>query len=328
MKLFTLVFISLVFLCDHVFGQNPPPGPLTHTFSIVARDSLSGEMGVAVQSHWFSVGTIVTWAEAGVGAVATQSFANPAFGPEGLALLKSDKTAQKALNLLIAADDGRDFRQLAIVDSKGNVATWTGPKCIADAGHITGEQFSVQANMMLNDRIWPAMAKAYREGEGDLADRLIAALEAAQDAGGDIRGKQSAAILIVKAESSGRVWRDRVVDLRVDDHPEPIRELKRLLQVDRAYKHMNAGDAAIEENDVEKALREYGAAEVLFPDNLEMKYWHAVSLANIGRIDEALVIFGEVFRQDENWRELTRRIVKPGLITVSQEDLQKILNLP
>ena len=328
MKRSCLVLALSLLAVSTLISQTPPSDPFVHTFSIVARDPDTGEMGVAVQSHWFSVGTIVSWAEAGVGAIATQSFVNPAFGPDGLAKLKAGKPAQQVLDELIAADEGRDFRQLAIVDTDGNVAAWTGKKCIAGAGHIIGDQFSVQANMMLNNEIWPAMDEAFRKSEGTLADRLITALEAAQTAGGDIRGKQSAAILIVKPESSGQVWADRFVDLRVDDHPAPIRELKRLLKVHRAYQHMNAGDLAIEQNDVQKALQEYGAAEALFPDNLEMKYWHAVSLANIGRVQESMPIFQAVFEQDENWRELTRRIVEPGLLTLSEEDLQTILNLP
>lgn len=299
--------------------------PLVHTYSIVARDPQTGEMGVAVQSHWFSVGSIVTWAEAGVGAIATQSLVNPAFGPDGLRLLKEGKTAQEALKILIDADEGRDYRQLAIVDACGNVAAWTGPKCIAAAGHITGDNFSVQANMMLNDKIWPAMAKAFSTAKGNLAERMMLALEAAQAAGGDIRGKQSAAILIVKGKASGKIWEDRLIDLRVEDHPEPLVELRRLLRVDQAYKHMNAGDLAIEKKDVTTALREYGLAEKLFPENLEMQYWHAVSLANIGKIDEARSIFRGVFRRDPNWRTLTTRIYDVGLINVDKKQLELII---
>lgn len=298
---------------------------LAHTYSIVARDAETGQMGVAVQTHWFAVGTRVTWAEAGVGAIATQSFTNPAFGPDGLEMLRRGKSAQETLDALIAGDSGRDVRQLGIVDSKGRVAAWTGERCIPAAGDLQGDGFSVQANLMENDTVWPAMAKAFRAAEGPLAERMLAALQAAQAEGGDIRGRQSAALLVVAAEPSGEIWEDRVVDLRVDDAERPLEELDRLLRLHRAYEHMNAGDVAIEHDDFEAADREYGAAEAMFPDNLEMKYWHAVSLANTGRVGEALPLFAKVFEGDERWRELTRRLPAVGLLDVSDEDLERIL---
>ena len=298
------------------------PGPLMHTYSVVARDTETGEMGVAVQSHWFSVGTIVSWAEAGVGVIATQSLVNPAFGPEGLQYLKAGKKADEVLQLLIAGDDGRDYRQLAIVDAGGRVAAWTGAQCIACAGHNTGEGFSVQANMMLQATVWPAMHAAFQSARGSLAERMLTALEAAEAAGGDIRGRQSAALLVVRAQRTGRIWEDRLIDLRIEDHPEPVKELRRLLRVDQAYKHMNAGDLAIERRDEITALREYGLAEQLFPENLEMRYWHAVSLANIGKLDEAQRIFQEVFQRDNNWRILTERIQAVGLLNVNQQQLR------
>lgn len=300
--------------------------PFAHTFSIVARDPATGEMGVAVQSHWFSVGTIVTWAEAGVGAIATQSFVNVSFGPRGLEMLKKGMTAQQVADSLLATDEGREFRQLGIIDSKGNVASFTGKKCIQPAGNIVGDNFSCQANLMINDKVWPAMAEAFKSAEGPLAERMMAALEAGQKAGGDIRGKQSAAMLIVRGKSTGKVWEDRLIDIRVDDSPEPIKELKRILKVHRAYDHMNAGDLAVEKNDMPLALKEYSAAEEMFPDNAEMKYWHAVALANNGRVEESLPIFAEVFKMDENWRDLTPRLVAPGLLTVSDKDLKLIMN--
>jgi uncharacterized Ntn-hydrolase superfamily protein len=298
--------------------------PLVHTYSIVARDSVTGEMGVAVQSHWFSVGSVVSWAEAGVGAIATQSLVNISFGPRGIDLLKQGKTAGEVSNILLESDEGRDFRQLAIVDAKGNVSVYTGTKCIPDAGHAAGEQFSVQANLMLNDRVWPAMAEAYRKAEGPLAERMISALEAAQAEGGDIRGKQSAAILVVRGTSTGKVWEDRLIDLRVEDHPEPVLEIKRILKVYRAYEYMNQGDLAMEKNDVKSALKLYGTAEEMFPENLEMKFWHAVSLANVGKIDDAKLIFDTVFISDPNWKVLTERLPGSGLLTIKPEDLKKI----
>ena len=324
----------LLLLCLFAFlawsgspAQWSSPGRPVHTFSIVARDSVTGEMGVAVQSHWFSVGSLVTWAEAGVGAVATQSFVDPAYGPLGLDLMRAGKTAEQALNSILAGDPGRDVRQVAMIDAKGNVAAHTGSKCIQGAGHITGKQYSVQANLMLNDKIWPAMSNAYENAKGDLADRMLAALDAAQSVGGDIRGKQSAAILIVKAKSTGRPWDDRLMDLRVEDSDEPLKELRRLVQLHRAYDHMNNGDLAVEHNDVDGALREYGAAEKMFPDNLEMKFWHAVALANVGRVKESLPIFREIFAKDGNWAELVPRLPPSGTLKDDEDIVRMILTV-
>lgn len=299
--------------------------PFAHTYSIVAFDEKTGDMGVAVQSHWFSVGTIVSWGEAGVGVVATQSFVNPAFGPVGLELLKKGKTPQEAVDELLKNDEGREFRQLAILDSKGRTASFTGKLCIQPAGNIVGHGFSVQANLMSNDRIWHAMEKAYKSSVGSLAERMLIALEAAEEAGGDIRGKQSAALLVVRAKSTGKIWEDRLVDLRVDDHETPLHELRRLLNIHEAYKHMNDGDLAIEKNDMEKAMREYSTAMKMFPENLEMKYWTAVALANKGNIKEALPMFREIFLKDKNWKELTSRLLPNGLLKVTPDQLAEIL---
>jgi uncharacterized Ntn-hydrolase superfamily protein len=296
-----------------------------HTYSIVARDPETGELGVAVQSHWFSVGSVVPWAEAGVGAVATQSLVDPAYGPLGLELMRAGKTARQALDGLLAADSSREVRQVAMVDAKGTVAAYTGSNCIPAAGHIEGEQFSVQANLMLNDKVWPAMAKAFRETKGDLASRMLAALDAAQAAGGDIRGKQSAAMVIVSGKSTGKPWVDRLVDLRVEDHPEPLQELRRLVQLRRAYRHMDDGDGATERKDIEGALKSYSAAIQLSPENVEPRYWAAISLANAGRLDEALPLFAAAFAKDANWRELTPRLHKTGWLKVSDNDLKRIL---
>lgn len=298
-----------------------------HTYSIVARDPATGQLGVAVQSHWFSVGALVTWAEAGVGAVATQSFVDPAYGPLGLQLMRAGKTAKQALAAVLAADPGAAVRQVAMIDAQGNVAAHTGSKCIPAAGHFVGENFSVQANLMLNERVWPAMAAAYQNTSGDLAGKMLAALDAAQAVGGDIRGKQSAAMLIVSGTNTGRPWADRIMDLRVEDHPEPLEELRRLVHVHRAYQHMNAGDLAVEHNDMEKALAEYGAAQKMMPDNLEMAYWTAVALVNAGRLDDSLPLFQKVFAGDPNWAVLTQRLPGVGLLNVDNASLEKILGL-
>ncbi len=286
------------------------------TYSIVARDPETGELGVAVQSHWFSVGSVVPWAEAGVGAVATQSLVDPAYGPLGLDLMRAGRTAPEALRSLLAGDQGQAVRQVAMIDASGRVAAHTGEHCIAAAGHVVDEtaQFSVQANLMEGDAVWPAMARAYRETTGDLADRLVAALAAAQGAGGDIRGKQSAALLIVAAKPTGKPWVDRRFDLRVEDHPDPVGELTRLVRLQRAYLHMNAGDAAIERRDFAAAGREYEAAEVLAPDIVEIPFWRAVALASSGRAQESLPIFRRVFAREPVWARLVPRLVSSKLL--------------
>lgn len=300
--------------------------PFAHTFSIVARDSATGEMAVGVQSHWFSVGTLVSWGKSGVGVVATQSFINPAFGPEGLKLMENGISAKDALNQLIEADEGRDFRQLALLDVNGSVSSYTGAKCVQSAFQIVGDNFAVQANMMLNDKVVPAMEKAFLENAHlPLAERVVKVLIAAQEAGGDIRGKQSAALLVVGPEKVAE-WLDKKVNLRVDDHPNPLIELRRLLFVHRAYDHMNKGDLAVEHGNMLLALKEYAAAEEMQPENFEMKYWKAVTMANNGMLEEALPIFKIVFANDTNWREMTKRLPVSGLLIVSNIELQSIMN--
>jgi len=279
-----------------------------NTYSIVARDPATGQIGVAVQSHWFSVGSVVPWAEAGVGAVATQSFVDASYGPMGLALMKAGRSPQEALAGLLAADAGRDVRQVAMIDAQGRVANHTGKMNIPAAGGQTGKEYAVQANLMEKDTVWPAMARAYEAAKGDLADRLLAALDAAQAEGGDIRGQQSAALLIVKAQPSGRPWADKVFDLRVEDHPKPLEELRRLVSVQRAYNHMSAGDDCVTVKDWTCAEKEYGAARALEPRNAEMSFWHAVALATGGHLDQARPLFAQAFAADPRWRELVRRL--------------------
>jgi uncharacterized Ntn-hydrolase superfamily protein len=284
------------------------------TYSIVARDPETGELGVAVQSHWFSVGTIVSWGEPGVGAVATQSFVDPSYGPVGLALMRAGRAAPDVLRGLVEADAGRDVRQVAMIDAAGRVAAYTGAKCIAAAGHRTGENFSVQGNLLTRDEVWQAMAGAFEAATGTLAERMLAALEAAEQAGGDVRGRQSAAILVVGPKYTGRPWEDRAVDLRVDDHPEPLVELRRLVRTARAYRHMNDGDACAEKQDWECAVREYGAAEALLPEQAEVPFWFAVALASAGRVEEALPVFRRTFARDRRWVELVGRLPASGLL--------------
>jgi uncharacterized Ntn-hydrolase superfamily protein len=344
--LYVLITVLAVSFAVSARGQERPLRPV-HTFSIVAFDPATGEMGVAVQSHWFSVGSEVTWAEAGVGAVATQSFIDPGYGPLGLNLMRAGKSAPGALHGLLIADDACNVRQVAMVDTQGRVATFTGAKDIQPAGGIagsttsrpltvqcggqpggwmlTGKNYAVQANLMMNDKIWPAMSKAYESTQGDLADRMLAALDAAQAVGGDVRGRQSAAIVIVPAKGAGKPWQEYVFNLRVDDSAEPLKELRRLVTLQRAYNHMNAGDKAVELHDNAGALREYGAAEQLAPDNAEMIYWHAVALANMGRVDESLPLFKKVFAMDHNWVDLTPRLPAAGLLPDDKALIQRIV---
>jgi uncharacterized Ntn-hydrolase superfamily protein len=301
--------------------------PLAHTYSIVARDPVTGDFGVAVQSHWFQVGRAVPWAEAGAGAVATQSFARLDYGPLGLQLMKQGKSAQEALDQLVAQDPQRDVRQVAMVDAQGRAAVWTGPKCIAAAGHQTGAGYSVQANLMDKPTVWPAMARAYEAAKGDLAERMLAALEAAQAEGGDIRGSQSAALIVVRARPGGEPWQDRLVDLRVDDHPQPLAELRRLLGLHRAYEEMNLGDEAVAKEDFAAGLRHYTRASELAPGIAELPFWQAVTLFVAGQDEKALALFKDVFAREPQWVRVVPRLPASGLLPADPKRLEKILSV-
>jgi uncharacterized Ntn-hydrolase superfamily protein len=241
--------------------------------------------------------------------------------------MRDGEGAGQALRALLEVDSGRELRQVAMIDAKGDVAAHTGSRCIPEAGHIEATDFSVQANMALNDEVWPAMARRFEQWKGSLAERMLAALEAGEEAGGDARGRQSAALMVVRGKATGRIWRDRVVDLRVDDAREPLEELKRLLRVHRAYQHMNMGDEAMEHEDMPLAMKHYSLAERLFPRNLEMRFWHAVTLANNGRLEEALPLFRRIFARDGSWREMARRLAPAGMLKVGEDQLQRILDL-
>ncbi|MCC7181577.1 MAG: DUF1028 domain-containing protein [Acidobacteria bacterium] len=324
MRVRLLPALALLFV---LAGASPRGAdPLVHTFSIVARDPQTGDMGVAVQSHWFSVGSIVSWAEAGVGAVATQSFVDPGYGLRGLGLMREGASAPDALKQLVSKDPQPDGRQVAMIDTQGRVDAYTGKAAVAFAGHIIGEQFSVQANMMASARVWPAMADAYRKTSGDLADRMLAALDAAQAAGGDARGKQSAALVVVKAKGTGRPWvgGDKLFELRIEDHPQPLVELRRLLRLQRAYGHANRGDELMTEKKVDEALVEYAAASKLAPEIVELPFWHAVTLASIGREAEAAPIFKAVFAKEPLWLEMLERLPAAGLFPADPALLARV----
>jgi len=307
-----------------VVAPGRAPSPLAHTYSIVARDPKTGEMGVAVQSHYFSVGPVVPWAEAGVGAVATQSLVLVDYGPNGLDLMRKGLTAREALDSLLKADAHHEGRQVAMVDAKGNVAAFTGPSCIPDAGDVQGEQLSCQANLMANDKVWPAMKAAYEKTQGDLAERLMAALEAAEKAGGDIRGRQSAAMLVVKGQASGKPWNDVVVNLRVEDHEQPLVELRRLLQLRRAYNLEDQGDNFTVEKKSAEAARAYAEAMKLAPDVVELQFWAAVTMYTNDRKPEALALFKKVFAREARWVPLLPRLAKVGLFPDDPKALAEV----
>jgi uncharacterized Ntn-hydrolase superfamily protein len=302
--------------------------PFAHTFSIVARDPVTGDLGVAVQSHWFSVGSVVTWAEAGVGAIATQALAEVSYGPLGLDLLRGGKKAGQALKALLTTDEGSELRQVAMVDASGDVATHTGDRCIKEAGHLTGKGFSVQANMMLNNTVWQAMFDAYQTALQnpalDLPERILLALEAAQNSGGDIRGKQSAAIKIVSGKPSPKSWAGVLMELRVEDNPEPLAELRRLVDIHRAYEFMNKGDEFLGKGKKKNAMQAYASAVRLAPQIVEVPFWNAVTLADNGHLEEALPIFKDVFTREPIWKELLSRLPVAGLIKDDLEMLDKI----
>ena len=266
------------------------------TYSIVARDPVSGDLGVAVQSHYFAVGPVVPWLRPGVGAVATQAMVSVGYGPKTLERLAAGDSPGDALAALVAEDPQAPTRQVAVVGATGEVATHTGAKCIAEAGHRTGDGWSVQANMMTNATVPDAMASAYArafERGDDLATRLLDALDAAEAEGGDIRGRQSAALVVVSGDPETPPW-DRVYDVRVDDAPEPLVELRRLVAVRRAYLTFDADHVAL-------------------GGNPELRFWQAIGMATAQRqVEEARVVLDAIYAADDRWRELLRRLPAAG----------------
>lgn len=271
------------------------------TYSIVARDPSSGELGVAVQSHWFSVGSVVSWAAPGVGAVATQSVAEVSYGPRGLELMEKGHSAEDSLAVLLAEDPRAAYRQVAMIGADGGLAVHTGKCAVAHAGHVTGEDVSCQANMMRSPDVWPAMLDAYADASGPLARRLIAALDAGEAAGGDARGRQSAALLVVPAR--GEWWR-RTVDLRVEDHPEPLAELRRLLTLHEAYGCAGRADELAAEGRHEEAAELYSEAAALVPDNAELRFWAGLGAAQAGDLETGVAGVRASIAEEAGWREL------------------------
>jgi uncharacterized Ntn-hydrolase superfamily protein len=289
------------------------------TYSLVARDPDTGELGVAVQSHWFSVGSVVSWAEPGVGAVATQSIADPAYGPRMLERLRGGQAPSAALDELLAADEQPSVRQVAAVDASGEVAGHTGDGCIPYAGHVRGEGFTAQANMMAGPDVWPAMAESFATATGPLPRRLLAALDAAEAAGGDVRGRQSAALLVVPP--NGERWR-RTVELRVEDHPDPLGELRRLLDLSDAYHVASEGDDLVGEGRHDEAAERYRRAAELAPANDELLFWAGLAMAQGGDLDGGVERVRSAIEMHSGWRDLLRRLepeIAPSAAAVRAE---------
>jgi uncharacterized Ntn-hydrolase superfamily protein len=321
-----LVSVAAAGLLD-VAALSATQGRPVATYSIVARDSATGQIGVAVQSHWFSVGSLVPWAEAGVGAVATQSFVEPAFGAAGLSLMRSGRSAPDALRRLLTADPGVETRQVAMIDARGRVAVYTGSRSIPYAGHRTGPQFSVQANLMDRPDVWTAMARAYETSVGDLADRMLAALAAAERAGGDARGRQSAAIIVVAARPTGRPWDDRIVDLRVEDHADPVGELRRLVGISRAYRSLAEGDGRLARGQLPQALQAYERAVSSAPDtatNGEVAFWAGIRLVAAGQESMGLTYLRRAQSVHSRWIEVMRRLPVSGVLPANNALIQRL----
>lgn len=322
----TILIILTFLLPGQLVADETRPLRPVNTYSIVARDAATGQLGVAVQSHWFSVGSGVLWAEPGIGAVATQSFTDPNYGPLGLQLMRGGKSAAEALAALVGVDAHANVRQVGMVDANGVVANHTGQMSIDEHCEIAGKDFTVQANLMWKPTVCDAMVTAYAAAAGDLAERMMVALEAAEAEGGDARGKQSAAILVVSGDRALAPWAGRIVDLRVEDHAEPLLEMRRLLTLSRAYTLMNEGDAHMTADDIEAAVAAYSAAAALAPDSHEMIFWQAATLAGAGEVDESLPLFEQAFAMWPQWRELVTRLPASGLLPDDPELMAKILS--
>jgi uncharacterized Ntn-hydrolase superfamily protein len=271
------------------------------TYSIVARDPVTGRFGIAVQSHYLGVGPVVPWVEAGVGGVATQASVNLSFGPIGLELLRAGRSADEVVAALVASDPGAQQRQLGVVDARGRAAAFTGSQTIPFAGHLLGDGFSVQGNLLASDRVWPAMAEAYRAASDQpFTERLLRALEAAEAEGGDVRGRQSAAIQVVEAAIQPATWQGRLMDLRIEDHPDPVPELRRLVSLQDAYALLD-DNGEVAQAGVSAAER-YAAARRMAPNAYELVFWRGVELAVAGDPEAGRRELAIAFEADARWR--------------------------
>ena len=291
------------------------------TYSIVARDPATGELGVAVQSHWFSVGPIVPWARPGVGAVATQANVSVAYGPRALDALERGQAPADALARLVAEDPQGASRQVAIVSADGAVAAHTGTACMRYAGDIQGDGVSCQANIMASAAVWPAMLEAFIDAEGTLTERLLAALFAGEGAGGDLRGRQSAAVLVVPA--AGEPW-ETVTSLRVEDHPEPLVELGRLVRLGEAYRLAGQGDECLAAGRFAEAGRFFLQAVEVAPESDELRFWAGLGAAQTGDMETALSHVRAAIAVNAGWRELLARLT-PDVAPAAPAVLERLL---
>ena len=298
-----------------------------YTYSIVAIDEESGQMGGAVQSHWFSVGSLVLWAEPGVGIVATQSFVRPEYGPELLNMFSRGVSPHLALNMLLKEDSEQNVRQIGAVDIKGRSVTFTGKDCIAYASGIQGDGYAIQANIMANPGVPEAMEKAYLSTEGSLADKLYAALVAAENIGGDLRGKQSAAMLVVPLDKVDNLLSSKIYDIRVDDSSDPLSDLDRLMRIQKAYIFANDGDVLAAEGKLQEALDAYNKASELYPENVELLFWGAVILCTDDKFDIAKPMFEKIFKVDPDLREMIPRLENHPMFPLNKNMVKKILDI-
>ena len=288
------------------------------TYSIVARDPETGRLGAGVQSRWFNLGNGVLWVEPGVGAVATQSFTEVSHGPNGLAAMRSGAGAREALARVLAPDAGEAVRQVGMVDAGGGSAAHTGSACVPFAAHLTSPGVSVQANMMERPTVPAAMLAAFRASSGPLAERLLGALRAAEDEGGDVRGRQSAVLIVAPAD--GQPWA-REIDLRVEDHRAPLDELARLLRVARAYEAFEAFEELAERGELAAALAEADRAHGLAPEDDQIRLWRAVALVANGRVEEARAAYAEAAVVEPRSGEHLRRYAMAGHLPHAAEIL-------
>lgn len=284
--------------------------PVT-TFSIVARDAESGALGVAVASRFFDVGGSVPWAEAGVGAVATQSFIEPGYGPRALDLLRGGCSAEAALKTLLEADPQRELRQVAVLDASGRAAAHTGALCIPFAGHRASPGRSVQGNLLASERVGAAMEEAYERARGPFARRLLKALEAGQRAGGDARGMQSAALLVVREISAAEPWRNRVVHLTVEDHRRPIAELGRLWRLRCALDAVDAAQRALQEGRPDEARARFEEGVRLSRGHDEIRFWAGLAFLGLGHEEDGLAQLRAALHKNPRWRQVLRRLPAP-----------------
>jgi len=290
---------------------------LYSTYSIVARDAETGDLGVAVQTHQMCVGRVVPWLAPGVGAIATQSATNVSFGPMALSMLREGVPAPRVIDALAASDPDAHRRQVAVVDAKGRVGAWTGQGCIAEAMHQIGEGYSVQANMMTHPTVVRGMAAAYERATGDLAHRMLTALVAAQAEGGDIRGMQSAALKVVSGDARRPAWKT-IYDLRVDEHEDPVQELARLVRLRHAQLLAEAGEQSFKQGEIAQALAQWSAACAEAPELEELAFWQAVTLVEEpANVEAAADILRPVLAQNPrraHWIDLIRRLRACGMI--------------